>query len=127
MQLNIESVETLLLIASVVATFKEVGVRGRLRLLVEAESLFNDSTAAVAFTITDKGRESLESFWEYAAFVINSLIFILIGVREAHQNFSVLLLPIAIAVVLVLAGRALAVYPLSALFSRSSLRVKSGH
>jgi CPA1 family monovalent cation:H+ antiporter len=36
---------------SVIATFKESGVRGRLRLLVEAESLFNDGTAAVAFGI----------------------------------------------------------------------------
>jgi monovalent cation:H+ antiporter, CPA1 family len=36
---------------SVIATFKEAGVTGRLRLLVEAESLFNDGTAAVAFSI----------------------------------------------------------------------------
>ena len=36
---------------SVIATFKEAGVHGRLRLLVEAESLFNDSTAAIAFSI----------------------------------------------------------------------------
>ncbi len=36
---------------SVIATFKEAKVEGRLQLLVEAESLFNDSTAAVAFTI----------------------------------------------------------------------------
>ena len=36
---------------SVIATFKESGVRDRLRLLVEAESLFNDGTAAVAFGI----------------------------------------------------------------------------
>lgn len=36
---------------SVVATFKEAGVRGRLRLLVEAESLLNDGTAAVAFAV----------------------------------------------------------------------------
>ena len=34
---------------SVIATFKEAGVEGRLRLLVEAESLFNDGTAAVLF------------------------------------------------------------------------------
>jgi hypothetical protein len=33
---------------SVIATFKEAGVSGRLRLLVEAESLFNDGIAAVA-------------------------------------------------------------------------------
>src|SRR4051812_42080397 len=36
---------------SVIATFKESGVTGRLRRLMEAESLFNDSTAAVAFTV----------------------------------------------------------------------------
>ena len=34
---------------SVIATFKEAGVTGRLRLLVEAESLFNDGTVAVIF------------------------------------------------------------------------------
>jgi hypothetical protein len=36
---------------SVIATFKEAGVHGRLRELVEAESLLNDSTAAVGFGI----------------------------------------------------------------------------
>ena len=36
---------------SVIATFKEAGVHGRLRLLVEAESLLNDATAAVLFAI----------------------------------------------------------------------------
>jgi CPA1 family monovalent cation:H+ antiporter len=36
---------------SVIATFKEANVHGRLRLLVEAESLFNDGTAAVAFGV----------------------------------------------------------------------------
>jgi CPA1 family monovalent cation:H+ antiporter len=36
---------------SVLATFKEAGVTGRFRHLVEAESLFNDGTAAVAFRL----------------------------------------------------------------------------
>lgn len=36
---------------SVIATFKEAGVKGRLRLLVEAESLFNDGTVAVIFGV----------------------------------------------------------------------------
>ena len=202
---------------SVIATFKEAGVQGRLRLLVEAESIFNDSTAAIGFVIvlafasgtqisvgdtvqtllvsvgggilaglvvtggifllvqrtedhlveitlttvaaygsfllaehfhasgvlasttagiitgnfgslgsfTDRGRGAVESFWEYVAFVINSIIFILIGIREAHQNFFVATIPIAI--VLVLLGRAVAIYPLSALFSRSALRVETSH
>jgi len=205
---------------SVIATFKEAGVHGRLRLLVEAESLFNDSTAAIAFSIaiafamgggmtvsstlmtlvitvvggilcgllvaggvlvlagrtndhlveitlttvaaygsfllaerfhlsgvlaslvaglltgnigslgsfTDKGREAVLSFWEFIAFTVNSLIFMLIGIRGAYQDFSNLLIPIVIAIVLVLIGRALAIYPLSALFSRSALlQVRSSH
>ena len=36
---------------AVIATFKETKVHGRSRLLVEAESLFNDCTAAVAFSM----------------------------------------------------------------------------
>ncbi|HXQ34111.1 MAG TPA: cation:proton antiporter, partial [Anaerolineales bacterium] len=160
---------------SVIATFKEAGVHGRLRLLVEAESLFNDGAAAIAFSIalvfatggsitafgtlqslvitvtggvlcgvlvagsvlllagrtddhlieltltavaaygsfllaehfhlsgvlaslvaglltgnvgslgsfTDKGREAVLSFWEFIAFIVNSLIFMLIGIRVA--------------------------------------------
>jgi len=204
---------------SVIATFKEAGVHGRLRLLVEAESLFNDSTAAVAFSIalafaiggnitvfgtlqtlvitvaggilcgvlvaggvlvlagrtddhlveitlttvaaygsfllaehfhlsgvlaslvaglltgnigslgsiTDKGRDAVVSFWEFIAFVVNSLIFMLIGIRGAYQDFTNLLIPIVIAIILVLVGRALAIYPLSALFSRSALQVSPTH
>jgi monovalent cation:H+ antiporter, CPA1 family len=204
---------------SVIATFKEAGVHGRLRLLVEAESLFNDSAAAVAFSIaltfamggsitvfgtlqtlvitvvggilcgtlvaggvlllagrtndhlieitlttvaaygsfllaehfhlsgvlaslvaglltgnigslgsfTDKGRESVVSFWEFIAFIVNSLIFMLIGIRAAYQDFTNLLVPIVIAIVLMFAGRALAIYPLSALFSRSALQISFNH
>jgi monovalent cation:H+ antiporter, CPA1 family len=37
---------------SVLATFKEAGVAGRFRHLMEAESLFNDGTAAAAFRVT---------------------------------------------------------------------------
>ena len=204
---------------SVIATFKEAGVHGRLRLLVEAESLFNDSVVAVAFSIalalgmgegmtvsgtfmslivtvaggilcgllvaggvlvlagqtddhlieitlttvaaygsfllaehfhlsgvlaslvaglltgnigslgsfSDKGRDAVVSFWEFIAFAVNSLIFMLIGIGGAYQDFNNLLIPIAIAIVLVLAGRALAIYPLSALFSRSVLQVSLAH
>lgn len=36
---------------SVIATFKEAKAQGRLLVLIEAESLFNDGTAAVAFGV----------------------------------------------------------------------------
>ncbi|HEX3835550.1 MAG TPA: sodium:proton antiporter [Steroidobacteraceae bacterium] len=200
---------------SVIATFKEARVGGRLRLLVEAESLLNDGTAAVAFivalniaagtsstvleagqtllwsigggilsgavagfgmlflagrtvdplveitfttlaaygsflvaehfhcsgvlaamtaglvtgsrvardSISEPGRVALESFWEYAAFVANSLIFLLIGAREAQQHFADLWRPALAAIALVTLGRAVAIYPVCALFIRSRLKV----
>ncbi len=203
---------------AVIAMFKDSKVHGRVRLLVEAESLFNDATAAVAFaialvfvsgqnvgaagvtktlliviagslvcgavvggmalllagatdehlveitfttvaafgsfllaehfhfsgvlatlttgliignvghiSISPRSREAVDEFWEYAAFVANSLIFLLIGMRVAHRNYSFVLLPALIAIVVVIAGRALAIYPLSLLFARSSLRLTRQH
>jgi len=204
---------------SVIATFKEAKAHGRLLILIEAESLLNDGTAAVAFgvvialasgqkltsleiaavllktigggivcgaaialgalllagrtddhlveitfttiaaygsflladhlglsgvlatitaglimgnfksfgTISDRGKEAVQAFWEYAAFAANSLVFLLIGMREAHQNFVAVWLPAAIAIALVTLGRAIAIYPCCFLFSRSSLRVARKH
>lgn len=204
---------------SVIATFKEIAVQERLRVLVEAESLFNDGTAAVAFGIalaavqggaitgagiaasfaltvlggifcgllvagavllvaghtddhllevtlttvaaygsfllaehfhlsgvlaslsaglmignigslgafSDKGREAVETVWEFIAFLVNSIIFLLIGLRLTHENFRALWFPALVAIIVVILGRALAVYPCCALFARSSRRVAWGH
>jgi CPA1 family monovalent cation:H+ antiporter len=204
---------------SVVATFKEARVHGRLRVLIEAESLLNDGTAAVAFvtvlailagnhqdpvsiaatllltmvggaligagvaaafmllagrtpdylveitfttlaaygsfylaehfhssgvlasltaglvvgnfgassSITDEGRQALRPFWEYLAFIANSLIFLLIGAQEAQQHFSALWGPVLVAIMLVTLGRAVAIYPLCAVFSGSRLRIDMRH
>jgi CPA1 family monovalent cation:H+ antiporter len=78
-------------------------------------------------SITDKGREGVLSFWEFIAFIVNSLIFMLIGIRAAYQDFTNLLLPIIIAIVMMFVSRALAIYPLSALFSRSALQISFNH
>ncbi len=199
---------------SVIATFKELGVHGRLRLLIEAESLLNDGTAAVAFVavlgiltgeqqsllslcgslvltigggilvgalagwgsillagrtsdhlveitfttlaaygsfyvaehyhvsgvlaaltaglvvgnfgtptnLSDRGRHALEIFWEYVAFIANSLIFLLIGAQEAQQHFSGGV-PVLAAIMLVTLGRAVAIYPVCLLFAHSRLKV----
>jgi monovalent cation:H+ antiporter, CPA1 family len=204
---------------SVIATFKEANVQGRLLVLIEAESLFNDGTAAVALgivlamasgqqltspeitvmllkiigggilcgatvalgalllvgrtddhlveitfttvaaygsflladhfgfsgvlatitaglvmgnfksfgTISDRGKEAVQAFWEYAAFVANSLVFLLIGMHEAHQNFVAIWLPAVIAIALVTLGRAVAIYPCCFLFSRFALRITMKH
>ncbi|RYG36173.1 sodium:proton antiporter [bacterium] len=204
----------------VIAMLKEARVTGRFRLLIEAESLFNDGTAAAIFAValvavgtgigtgealftfakiavgglacggavgafaiwlmgrtddhlveitctvlaaygafllaehfgfsgvlgtvvaglmvgnigplgalTAKGRDDAETFWEFCAFVVNSLIFLLMGLRIAETNY----LPIAgvagAAVLLVTLGRAVAVYGVMALFFRSKHRldVRSQH
>ncbi|NNF00988.1 MAG: sodium:proton antiporter [Pyrinomonadaceae bacterium] len=209
---------------SVIATFKEAKVEGRLRLLVEAESLFNDTTAAVAFAIaltfamgqsmtvgtaaaafvlsiaggiasglivgliclwiagrttdhlveialttvaafgsfwlaeqfgfagvhlsgvlasmtagvlvgntnelgfiTEKGDESIEDFWEFAAFVVNSIIFIVLGISEAAQDFKKAAFAILIAIIAVIVARAAAIYPISALYSRSRWKIDAEH
>jgi CPA1 family monovalent cation:H+ antiporter len=76
--------------------------------------------------ITEVGREAIQSFWDYAAFVANSLVFLLIGIRVAQQHFQGgFSVPIAIA--LVLLARAIAVYLCCGVFSRSTLRVSIQH
>jgi len=69
---------------------------------------------------------AVEGFWEYAAFVANSFIFLLIGIRVFEQQFTPVLIPAAIAIVLVNLSRALAVYPCSLLFLRA-LKIKTQH
>jgi len=200
---------------SVIATFKEAGVTGRLRLLVESESLLNDGTVAVLYGValaviagsdvslgnvtarffvsvigallcgaavggavmlligrtddhlieitfstvgaygsfllaehfgcsgvlatmttgilvgnttilgkfSQKGLEAVASFWEYVGFVANSLIFLLIGVNlVAHHVFTVVSVA-CLTIILVIVGRALAVYGCCAAFVKTKQRV----
>jgi CPA1 family monovalent cation:H+ antiporter len=203
---------------SVIAIFREAGAHGRLFLLVEAESLFNDGTAAVAFAvvlasaaghgmssgavaplalvmigggvlcgwavaevalllaghtedhlveitvttvaaygsfllaeqfslsgvlatltaglilgnrapgvISARGREAVQAFWEYAAFVANSLVFLLMGMRTASRQLLPIWFAAVLAIVLVTLGRAVAIYPCCFLFRHSTHRVPMRH
>jgi monovalent cation:H+ antiporter, CPA1 family len=210
---------------AIIAMFKDNGVHGRLRLLVEAESLLNDAAAAVLFALalsfalagadgltgaqmswellrivgggaligagfgvavifaargtsehlveltltaiaaygsfllaehfhdsgvlaavtagliignfrpadekgdflTEKGREFLTDFWDFAAFVANSMVFLLIGARIAGSPYESYPWTVYASVLgITLVARAAAVYPLSALFSRSRWRITQG-
>jgi monovalent cation:H+ antiporter, CPA1 family len=75
--------------------------------------------------ITNTGRQALEPFWEYAAFIANSLIFLLIGAQVAQQHFGGVWFPVIAAITVVTLGRAVAIYPICAMFFRSRLKVKS--
>jgi CPA1 family monovalent cation:H+ antiporter len=74
-------------------------------------------------TISVRGRQAAQAFWEYAAFIADSLVFLLIGMHEARENFLAIWIPAGIAIALVTLGRAVAVYPCCLLFSRSSMRI----
>lgn len=70
--------------------------------------------------ISEAGRRHVGSAWEFFAFLANSFVFILIGMNEASQPLRDLgSLAAGLAIVLVLAGRLFAVYPVAALFRAS--------
>jgi CPA1 family monovalent cation:H+ antiporter len=69
-----------------------------------------------------ESRASVMLFWEAAAFIVNSFAFILIGLHRASLGIAFWhLAPVVLG--LGLLGRAVAVYPLCALFAGSSRRV----
>ncbi|HEY8433537.1 MAG TPA: cation:proton antiporter [Sphingomicrobium sp.] len=77
--------------------------------------------------ISDKGRPHVLAAWEFFAFVANSFVFLLIGIQLVGAPISRLgSVTAAIAILLVLIGRAVAVYPISSIFMRSKLRVPTG-
>jgi len=78
--------------------------------------------------ISSAGRERIDTAWEFFAFLANSVVFILIGVNAANQPLSALGSAASVtAVVLVLIGRALSIYPLAALFAGSRWRLPASY
>ena len=74
--------------------------------------------------ISEEDRPFVLSFWEYVAFLANSLIFILIGMNTANQPLRELgSLTAVAAVTFVLLGRIVSIYPLALLFNRSRWRL----
>ena len=74
-------------------------------------------------SISDAGRAHVVGFWEFAAFLANSCLFILIGSHEAHQPIALFSTGLGLAIMLTLIGRAAAVYPLALLFRPTALRL----
>jgi CPA1 family monovalent cation:H+ antiporter len=64
-------------------------------------------------------RITLENFWEFMSFVVNSLIFLVIGLKIGSADLpSNILFPTAVAVIAVLLSRAILVYGLTWLNNR---------
>lgn len=60
-------------------------------------------------------RLTLESFWEFSAYLVNSVVFLVIGLEIELPQLLGFLLPILVAVLAVLASRAIVIYLMSAL------------
>jgi CPA1 family monovalent cation:H+ antiporter len=77
---------------------------------------------------SERGREFVVAFWEFAAFVANSFVFLMIGLSLAkvHAHSA---LALAAEIALALVGRALAIYPLCLPFagSRWAVPLKEQH
>lgn len=73
--------------------------------------------------ISELGRDRVRWAWEYFAFLANSFVFILIGMNVANQPLHGLGWSVGIAILLMLGGRAISIYPLSAVFIRSRWRL----
>jgi CPA1 family monovalent cation:H+ antiporter len=65
--------------------------------------------------MSSRTKVAVWSFWEYVGFVINSLVFLLIGIEVHVLSLLQYWQPILLAIAAVLVGRALAVYPLAPL------------
>ncbi len=77
--------------------------------------------------MTAQGREFALALWEFIAFIANSLVFLLIGITVAKIPFSQLgFLGLGSIILLVLLGRAAAVYPLCFLFKKSRHAISLG-
>ncbi len=64
------------------------------------------------YKISARVEKTMGHYWEFFAFLSNSLVFMLVGimVAELHIDWLILAWPISIAVFIVMAGRAISVY-----------------
>ena len=77
--------------------------------------------------LSTASQERVLGAWEYFAFIANSFVFILIGMNVANQPLKDLgsITAASVAILLVLVGRAVSIYPLAALFQFSRWRVSA--
>lgn len=63
--------------------------------------------------MTPASRMAVLSFWEYIAFAVNSMVFLMVGLAMTTMPLANSLVPILVAAFVVLVARALSVYSLS--------------
>ena len=83
--------------------------------------------AGQKFGVSHQGRAFAMEFWEFFAFIMNSVVFLLIGLAASHTGFTALgYIPLSLVIFLVLLGRAVSVYPICFLIGRSRWAVQIG-
>lgn len=102
---------------------EHLGFSGVLATVVAGLILGNAGLNNDRVGMTERGREEAESFWEFAAFLVNSFVFLLMGARIARGDYLSILGASMAAVALVTLGRAVAVYGTMALFAHSRWRL----
>ncbi len=114
----IETATTVALAFGAFLVAEKLGVSGILA--VVAAGLF---VGNVGFRNTSPTtRLTIQNFWEFLAFVTNSIIFLIIGLQIDLQAFDTNLTPILVAVGAVLFSRAIVVYSISWLSGRLDQR-----
>jgi CPA1 family monovalent cation:H+ antiporter len=74
-------------------------------------------------SFTSRGRTAVDSFWQYAAFVVNSLIFMLIGIRISKEPIGSHLIVAGYAILATLVARILGVVGCVLPFIKSKWKV----
>ena len=81
-------------------------------------------TAGRKLGLSHRGRIFALEFWEFLAFLANSIVFLLIGVSASHIHLNTLgYASLCVTIMLVLLGRAISIYPLSLVFQYSRWRI----
>ena len=80
-------------------------------------------TAGSQKGMSESSRSAMQSFWQYASFVMNSLVFLLIGLEVDVRALLHSWTSVLFAVAAMLVGRVLSVYPLIALSNVFSRRI----
>ena len=99
--------------SGVLATVSAGLMMGNLGVLAEDET---------KFTLSPSGRIFIVAFWDFAAFLANSFVFLMIGLALADvpaRSVGAL----AVVVALALLGRAAAIYPVCLIFTGSSVKI----
>jgi monovalent cation:H+ antiporter, CPA1 family len=74
--------------------------------------------------LSRQGRVFALEFWEFLAFIANSVVFLLIGVSASRIHIDAFgYIPLIVTILLVLLGRAASVYPLSLVFRSSRWKI----